>query len=428
MATLDHTLVSSNTFQTTGFTYGGGAYVSAGSLLTLTNSTIERHLALSASDGRGAGLYINGSTVTLDNSVIISNTAGAVGGGVRMLGTSMLNVINGSFIRNNESLNGEGGGIYASSTSTINLFNSNLQDNTASTFGGGIYNTTGILNIAQSIFHDNTAERGGAIFQTGVDAQTEIENSLIHHNTSTAGLGAGIRTEDGIFSSTHVTLADNQGGAGYSQSNTVGFASNSIAWGNDNGGFWVTSGTFTGECSLDQSGNAGPITNPQFVNAAGENYHLLGGSPAVDACASGLPTDLEGHSRPVGSNYDMGAYEYTADVTFTPNHSGSGHPATTVSYVHQLTNTGASADTFTFSVSSSQGWSVMLDPAGPVGLASGQSTAITVHVAIPAGTPIGTLDTSTVTVTSSVDPSLTSSATDTTLTVPFDIYLPVLFR
>ncbi len=82
---------------------------------------IERHLAPSASDGRGAGLYINGSTVTLDNSQVISNTAGAVGGGVRMLGTSTLNVINGSFIRNNESLNFEGGGIAAGGTPDINI-------------------------------------------------------------------------------------------------------------------------------------------------------------------------------------------------------------------------------------------------------------------------------------------------------------------
>ncbi len=251
---------------------------------------------------------------------------------------------------------------------------------------------------------------------------------MIHHNTSTTGFGAGIRTEDGVFTVTHVTLADNLGGAGYSQVNTLGSANNSIAWGNASGGFWVASGTLNGVCSLDQSGNAGPNTNPQFVDSASENYHLLGGSPAVNACASGLLTDLDGISRPYGSNFDMGAYEYTAGVTFTPDHAGSGQPGITVSYVHTLTNTGANSDTFTLSASSSQGWSVTLDPVGPVALTSGQSTTVFLTVTIPAGTPFTTLDTTTVTATSSVDPTLSTSATDTTLVVPYGIYLPVVVR
>ncbi len=427
-ATLDNTLVAGNLFQTTGFTYGGGAYVNSSTMSLTNNSRVQEHTAPSVTDGRGAGIYINNGTVTIDNSLVISNTAGAVGGGIRMLGSSVLNVLNGSIIANNEALNGEGGGIAASGSPDINIAVATLQNNAASTNGGAIYSNSSTLYITQSYFNDNIAARGGAIFQTGAGAQAEIENSLIHHNTSTTGLGAGIRTEDGVFTVTHVTLANNLSGAGYSQSNTVGSATNSIAWGNDNGGFWVTSGTLTGECSLDQSGNAGPSQNPLFVNAAGENYHLRGISPTINACPSGLPTDLEGFNRPFGSNFDMGAYEYTAGVTFAPNHSGSGYLATTVSYVHTLTNQGSSTDTFTLTAFSSQGWTVTLDPAGPVVLASGQSRSVNVHIAIPPGTLIGTSDTTSVAATSSVDPTLTASVTDTTLTIPYGIYLPLVVR
>jgi len=293
-ALLEDSLVTSNIFQGTSVTYGGGAYLTGGSVLTLTNSTVANHLAPSTGDGRGAGIYANSSTITLDNSQIISNTAGMLGGGIRLFTGSTLNMLNGSIIAHNETLNGEGGGIGAyDSSTTINIQNTNFQDNTASTNGGAIYNQDSTLIVGQSTFYGNTAERGGGIFQTGANAQTEIDNALFHHNTSTTGFGAGIRTEEGQFSVTHVTLADNLGGAGYSQINAVGDATNSIAWGNAQGGFWIASGTFNGACSIDQSGNADFNIDPQFVNPASDNYHLLGSSPAINACATGLPVDLE---------------------------------------------------------------------------------------------------------------------------------------
>ncbi len=53
--------------------------------------------------------------------------------------------------------------------------------------------------------------------------------------------------------------------------------------------------------------------NPMFINAAGNDYHLLPISPAIDAGAtlSFISTDLDGNSRPQGAGYDIGAYEFT---------------------------------------------------------------------------------------------------------------------
>ena len=55
--------------------------------------------------------------------------------------------------------------------------------------------------------------------------------------------------------------------------------------------------------------------NPKFVNyirTGGGNYHLTSTSPAINAgIASNAPsTDYDGVSRPQGSAYDIGAYEY----------------------------------------------------------------------------------------------------------------------
>ncbi len=69
--------------------------------------------------------------------------------------------------------------------------------------------------------------------------------------------------------------------------------------------------------------------NPQFVNAAGGDFHLLATSPAIDAATSALPNwpalDADGHARfdvPTVANQgagpvtfaDLGAYEFSAPV------------------------------------------------------------------------------------------------------------------
>ncbi|MCW5808453.1 MAG: hypothetical protein KIT31_39245 [Deltaproteobacteria bacterium] len=57
-----------------------------------------------------------------------------------------------------------------------------------------------------------------------------------------------------------------------------------------------------------------PAVDPQFVNVAGRDYHLMPASPARDAAVPssanlGTDHDLEGTARPQGPRSDLGAYE-----------------------------------------------------------------------------------------------------------------------
>jgi hypothetical protein len=60
--------------------------------------------------------------------------------------------------------------------------------------------------------------------------------------------------------------------------------------------------------------------NPQFVNAAANDFSLQAGSPAIDAgvAISLVTTDIKGVSRPQGAAYDVGTYEYGTGAKSTP--------------------------------------------------------------------------------------------------------------
>jgi len=80
----------------------------------------------------------------------------------------------------------------------------------------------------------------------------------------------------------------------------------------DHSNFATTSG---GAAITPGAGNQSG--DPQFANAATGDYHLLPGSPAIDAgtlAAAAAPTDLDGAARAQGAAPDLGAYETPGPV------------------------------------------------------------------------------------------------------------------
>lgn len=305
--------VRSNTAENGGVVYAvGGAYVECdGALFYEMNQ---------ATDGHGGAIYLNNSTLNADNCVMMQNQASNNGGAIAAFNKSTLDIsatYTGNWLSTAD-FSPDSATILAEACNPYQKECSSFSYNEAPTgYGGAIYLNDSTMLMDQTYLHHNSAEYGGAIYQFDIDSSSIISNAFIHHNTSGSPSigGAGIRNNSGEFRLVHVTLAYNQNGAGFL--GPVLTVYQSIAWGNDYGGF-MEEPTFE-SCNIDQTGYAGVIIDPLlYYPGYGHNYFLYPNSPAIDACGSGLSNSINNVSRPVGDGYDMGAYEILQDAIYLP--------------------------------------------------------------------------------------------------------------
>lgn len=277
-----------------------------------------------AQKGSGGAIYLSNCVLTAENSTFEDNRAAVNGGAIAAEASSILDLhanlvtaLSAQALEEVHAPDAVNATACDPATRQCSALLGNIADSDGNStgYGGAIYVDNSSLTTDQTYLHHNQAYRGGAIYQTGTAATLEVENSLFYRNSVTEAFGAGIRSVGGTLTLRHTTFADNLVGAAVSQSGTIAVIHNSIAWGNDIG-FW---GDFPdSSCNIDQQGQAGLAVDPRFVDPGNDNYRLLEGSPAIDACASGLPTDLDGLTRPLDDAYDMGAYEGGVAVVFLP--------------------------------------------------------------------------------------------------------------
>jgi predicted outer membrane repeat protein len=191
----------------------------------------------------------------------------------------------------------------------VNLTNIRFEDNSAGTYGGGLY-ISGVANVANVVFEGNTAGRGGAICNFYISAALLKHINIV--GNSATWFGGAIYNRGNI----HPSIANSivWGNTAptspqiHNESGATPVISYSLIEGcGGSGGGWVA--------SLGTDGGGNIDADPRFVDASSADLHLWSSSPAIEAgdnsaVPPGVTTDLDGNPRIYGTNVDMGAYEY----------------------------------------------------------------------------------------------------------------------
>ena len=268
----------------------------AGTVAVIRDCTFEEN---EASD-EGGGIYIQFSNSTITNCRFVQNSASENGGGLIYKSSSELIVSNCVFVEN--STLGEGGGLFMiGSSAFMQIIDSVIINNSAMTFGGGVAAGSGSMRLINCTFTENSAQKVGGIHH--LNTTTELANSILWNNTDSTEdiLGAQI-TNSGV-SELNITFSTIQG----------------LETENSDGNIALAPLFFN---PADPDGEDG------LFGTNDDGYHLLPGSPGIDAGNSELEgisgTDIAGNPRyddrgvintGIGEpDYvDIGAYERQED-------------------------------------------------------------------------------------------------------------------
>jgi hypothetical protein len=295
------------TFVQNGAQYSGALHVDySGDGDVIRDSIFVRNHAW---DGGAVGLYQSRSRVVLDGCRFEDNRADHWGGAV-MNSWGFTTAQNCVFIGNHAGL---GGGALSVFGFDSIVHHSSFTENSA--MDGGAVLSRAEIKLTDSVFYDNYASSGGAIWHG--EQLMNLSNCTLTHNMAEQQAGGA-----------HVLLA------GELQ------ISNSILWGNeDSTGQWLaaqvlsTGGTLSVNFSCVQgassrlSGSGNIDADPRFAQPNHSDFRLSFGSPCIDAgdseaVAPEHTTDLAGNQRIVNDPatpdtghgnppvVDMGAYEY----------------------------------------------------------------------------------------------------------------------
>jgi len=115
-----------------------------------------------------------------------------------------------------------------------------------------------------------------------------------------------------------------------------------------------------------------------------------------------------------------------AGVEFGPKYNVALQAGEAITYMHTLTNTGTTTDTFDLVA---VGWGNLLTPT-PITLSHAATATLPLHVVVPTDAVSGTINVTHITATSRLDPDVTAtiSNTITVVQVDYQVYLPLTLK
>ncbi|MDH4239949.1 MAG: hypothetical protein OEW48_10340, partial [Phycisphaerae bacterium] len=278
--------------------------------------------------GDGAGIYnANNSTATLMNCIFTGNAAGAGGDGADGGDGGGPGLFGGNGGDGGEG--GEGGGVY-NNNSTATLINCIFNSNSAGTGGNGGEGGDGYDDPVIQVKGGNGGDGGDGGDGGGVsnnNCSPVVTNCTFYGNSCGAGGPGGT---GGTGNPAGVDGADGTGGIGggiYNETSSP-TVTNCILWANSPDEIYNSSASPVVTYCDVRGGYGVPDANninadPLFVNAAGGDFHLLFGSPCIDAGTNSAPnlpsTDFEGDIRIANGYVDMGVDEYICGPATSPS-------------------------------------------------------------------------------------------------------------
>ncbi len=230
---VDNTLVDGNDAQGDPADNGGGGIFNNGGTLTIQNLATITNNTASGLSGSGGGVFSTDGLVTVNTSWVAYNTSNRAGGGIELI-EGTLNLINTTLDFNTTgSSPGNGGGLHITGSANANILDGTVNNNTAASEGGGLWNGFGTMTVDGVTIENNTANGdaadngGGGVFNNGgtliVQNGTVITSNLAN---GTAGSGGGIQNVDGgsitILNSSISGNSANRAGGGIEDNSTNG--------------------------------------------------------------------------------------------------------------------------------------------------------------------------------------------------------------